>query len=67
MLLDALVSRVEVTNELIMESLQKTLDMMVAQIVTAKKMYTKMKKQMHEDDIAEDDSDDSNPKGKAVR
>ncbi|MFN9898324.1 MAG: hypothetical protein ACK55Z_05900, partial [bacterium] len=50
--------RVEFMNEKVMETLQRTLDMMVAQIVTAKRMYRKMKQQMDEDDIAEDESDD---------
>lgn len=45
-------------NEKVMETLQRTLDMMVAQIVTAKRMYRKMKQQMDEDNIAEDESDD---------
>ena len=40
-----------------MESLQKTLDMMMAQIVTAKKAVKSMKRQMEEDQMAEDDSD----------
>jgi len=47
----------ELLNEKIMESLQKTLDMMVAQIVTAKKAVKSMKRQMEEDQMAEDDSD----------
>jgi len=49
--------RVELVNEKIMESLQKTLDMMVAQIVTAKKAVKAMRRQIGEDTIAEDDSD----------
>ena len=49
--------RVEMMNDKIMESLQKTLDMIVAQIVTAKDMVKRMRKQMDmDDDIAEDDS-----------
>jgi len=47
----------ELLNEKIMESLQKTLDMMMAQIVTAKKAVKSMKRQMEEDQMAEDDSD----------
>ena len=49
--------RVEMMNDKIMESLQKTLDMIVAQIVTAKDMVKRMRKQMDiDDDVAEDDS-----------
>ena len=49
--------RVEMMNDKIVESLQKTLDMIVAQIVTAKDMVKRMRKQMDmDDDIAEDDS-----------
>jgi len=47
----------ELLNEKIMDSLQKTLDMMMAQIVTAKKAVKSMKRQMEEDQMAEDDSD----------
>lgn len=61
--------RVEVTNDKVMESLQRTLDMMVAQIVTARNMVKKMKKQMQldeNDEIAEDHYSDSDSDSDSV-